>query len=262
MSACVPCGAPGRVTLCPDCAVALRVELTDVPELLRDLDITRCRQDRPRTPYGRRPAGGEHPLPYRPRVADVVWTLHRALRTAASTLGMTGTLTTVELARWLLANMRRLRAHSGAGRLAQALTSAIHGARHVIDRPNDRRSYLGPCGVWGCLGQLYGVVDDRTALCPKCGAEHTIATRQAWLLDVVQGHLGSATEIAAFLRLTGSHCTASMIRNHGARGRLAPANAAEREQAAATGCQPPMALYRVSDVISALGTRYEHRKAS
>lgn len=105
MSDCARCGGiAAEFTLCATCGVALRIELTDVPDLLANLDITRSRQDKLTAPYDHGPRGGETPLPYRPHVAEVVWVLHDTLSTWTRTIepNLEEDLPTPDLARWLL----------------------------------------------------------------------------------------------------------------------------------------------------------------
>jgi hypothetical protein len=160
--------------------------------------------------------------------------------------------TTGALARELLINTTSIRVRVDAGELASEITSAIHQARHAIDRPNDRRQFLGPCATvqpdsTTCREEVYGMSWKQTTTCPACGAIHHIATRQQWLLDLAQDRLGTSTEIAGFLRTAGVSCTPSQIRGYVARGRLEPARDAN----------PP--LYRMCDVLTAISYRYQHR---
>ena len=251
---CGKCRTPSDLTLCTNCTVALRIELTDVPSLLIDLDITRSRQDQLTDPTNHGPAGTEVPLPFKTHIADTVWVLHHTLTEWATTLGATNPtkpLATAQLATWLLRNLNRVPTHPDAGQLADEVTSAIHQARRAIDRPDDRRCYLGPCSTGECVEEVYGLPWNKYATCPACGARHDIAERQTWLRDVAQDHLGTSTEIAGFLRSTGVRCTPSMIRGYTARGRLTPA----------PETYPP--LYRLRDVLAAIQVKYQrHPKAS
>lgn len=266
MSECVRCTAPAAgMSLCSTCGIALRIELTDVPDLLANLDITRSRQDQLRLPFDHGPRDSEVPLPFRPHVSEVVWVLHHTLDSWATTLGQdTPGATTSDLALWLLGHLDLVRMCPEADQLADEVTAAIHQARRAIDRPDDRRLFLGPCGnkvpentsgyTTGsvtCKEEVYGLPWNRTAICPGCGFEHNIERRQAWLRDKAQDYLGTATEIAGFLRGTGLRCTADMIRGYVNRRRLATAGV---NGAGHT-------LYRISDVIAALQQRYQHRDA-
>jgi hypothetical protein len=263
MSRCGKCKDPTELTLCHNCATALRIELGDVPALLADLDITRSRQDQLLAPYGNMPGSGENPLPFKTNIAEVVWVLHHTLASWVTTLDggepaprgrfPKDTPTTAVLARRVLAGVTTICVRADAGQLADEITSAIHQARHAIDRPHDRRQFLGPCAALlpdhsTCRQEVYGLAWKLTTGCPACGAIHNIADRQKWLLDIAQDRLGTSTEIAGFLRTAGVGCTPSQIRGYVARGRLAPA----------PDTQPP--LYRMRDVLAAIQDRYRHRK--
>jgi hypothetical protein len=248
---CARCGGiAGDMTLCETCGIGLRIELTDIPDLLTHLDITRSRQDKLTPPYDHGSRGGEIPLPYRPHVADVVWVLHSTLATWARTIepALGETTPTADLATWFLTHLGRVRMHPDAAQLVDEVTDAVHQARRAIDRPNDHRLFLGPCGNGNCRTELYGVPWRVFATCEDCGAEYKVRQRQDWLLEAAQSHLGTAPEIAGFLRITGIKCTPAMIRSY-----------AHRERLAAAGVnQNGHPLYRIRDVITAIHTRHEN----
>jgi len=239
--------------ICHNCIVALRIELRDVPDLLANLDITRSRQDQLTGPYDSTRGTGDQPLPFKD-VTEVAWILHNTLAAwATDLLGPAEALSTPDIARWLLLRTDTIRVHPDAGQCVEEMSHAIHHARHRIDRPDDRRQFLGPCGAQlsagaTCREELFGVPWKPTARCPACGAEHNTELRQHQLREIAQEHLGTAVEIAAFLRCVGVNCTSSMIRNYAARGRLTPA----------PDTQPPM--YRIRDVLTTLQDRYRHKK--
>lgn len=249
------CTTPTDGYLCHDCTTALRVELTDVPELLTELDITLSRQDQLTDPTNRTRSGGDHPLPYKPRITPAAWLLHHTLHAWAVDHGATGApegATTATLAVHLVANLHHIQLHPDAGQLADEITHAIHHARRAIDRPDDRRLFLGPCDAeltdgTHCREEIYGVPWRDHTTCENCGTRHHIATRQQWLRDIAHHHLGTSTEIAGYLRTTGIHCTPDVIRGYVRRGRLQPAT---------TDTTPP--LYRLADVLAALQDRYRH----
>lgn len=261
MTRCAKCHQPDGLMLCNNCTTALRIELGDVPALLADLDITRSRQDQLVARYGNGPSGSENPLPYKTHVAEVVWVLHHTLYSWVTTLAGAqplcssipmGAPTSGALSRHLLSQIHHIRVRVDAGQLADEITSAVHQARHAIDRPNDKRAFLGPCGAQlpdatYCAQEVYGVPGKQTTTCPACGAVHNVTERQKWLLDIAQDRLGTSTEIAGFLRTAGVACTPSMIRNYVARGRLNPA----------PDTDPP--LYRMRDVLTAIQDRYRHK---
>lgn len=255
MSRCAQCHDPTDVSLCVNCATALRIQLGDVAPLLADLDITRSRQDQLTDPRRETRGGGETPLPYKPHIGEVIWVLHDTLAAWVTTLGGdTRNVNTAALAKYLLRNIHHIRHLSvDAGQLADEVTAAIRYARNAIDRPDDQRLILGPCGAelpdrTSCRHTVYGVAWREHAVCDFCGACHNIAARQQWLLDLVQDHLGTAIEIAGFLRVQGMRCTPSAIRNLAARKRLAPE----------PDTHPP--LYHIRDVLAALKDRVPQKK--
>lgn len=256
-SACVKCGgSAGGVALCTGCTTGLRIELVDVPSLLANLDITRARLDQLVAPYDHGPGGGDAPLPYRPHVAEVVWVLHHTLHAWAHTLRRDApqAASTAGLAVWLLQHVELIRRSDLAAQLADEVTHAIHYARHTIDRYDDHRQFLGPCGG-GCAEELYGVPWHETAKCPACGTERNIQERQAWLHHVAQEHLATTTEIAGFLMMTGMRCTPSMIRSY--------ANRKPPRLKAGGISNEGYPLYRIRDVVDALRDRYRRQaKAS
>jgi hypothetical protein len=90
------------------------------------------------------------------------------------------------------------------------------------------------------------------ATCDNCGAEYKIRERQDWLLDAAQSHLGTAPEIAGFLRITGIKCTPAMIRSYAHRERLTAAGSNKHGHP----------LYRIRDVITAIHDRHKHRQSA
>jgi hypothetical protein len=252
---CVICTAPANgLTLCTTCATGLRHELADVPDLITNLDITRARLDQLIAPHDHGPRSTTAPLPFRPHIAEIVWILRDTLGAWVTTLHgeYKPTTETSDLARWLLARMDTITRYPNAAQLLDEITDAIHQARRAIDRPDDQRRFLGPCGGnnGGCREELYGMPWLHTTTCPACGTQHNIIDRQAWLNEVAQNHLGTAVDIAGFLRLTGIRCTPSMIRSYARRGRLTGVPTGQGRT-----------LYRIRDVLTALHDRYRHSKA-
>jgi hypothetical protein len=255
MTRCGKCHQPSDVFLCTNCTIALRIELDDVASLLADLEITRSRQDQLLGPYGNGPSGSENPLPFKTHITEIVWILHNTLASWADTTLAPPSRPahhTASLARWLRRHLDDIRLHPDAGQLADEVTSAIHQARRAIDRPDDHRQFLGPCGAQlpdhtYCLEEVYGVEWIQTTHCPACNTVHNIADRQKWLLDVAQDRLGTSTEIAGYLRTAGVRCTPGQIRGYVARGRLT-----------ATETSPP--LYRMADVLGAIQDRYQRHR--
>lgn len=266
---CVRCGAQaGGLSLCNGCIVGLRIELADVagilpdahgkghrlPSLPDDLQTSLSRQDQLTDPNAPRAGGNDTPLVFRPHIGEAVWVLHQVLGTWVRELGGNPRgMSPSGQARWLLANLDRVQKTPDAAELADEVTDAIHQARRAIDTPNDDRIYLGPCGAQlgpgrTCREKLYGVPWLTMAHCEACDTQYRISERREWLRDRSERHLGTAPEVAGYLRLTGVKCTPNMIYGYARpdRARLKPVWADHRRRA----------QYLISDVLEAIKTRY------
>lgn len=273
MGDCARCGAPTPgVTLCATCILALRIELQDVagiipdchrgtlPSLPAELDTTFAREDQLTEPYPHARHGGPLPLVFKTHAAEALWVLHSVLAAWAPDLGHIGPeSSTVRLAHWFLAHLDAVQRCTRGAELVDEITSAVHQARRAIDRPDDRRIFLGPCGARQhpltgqqtpmCVTEVYGLPWRDTAVCEGCGTEYRVMQRQEWLRERAQRYLGTAPEVAGFLRVTGVACTAEMIRGYAHRGRLAPAGRNPRGHP----------LYLISDVLAVIRDRYMRR---
>ena len=275
MSACARCGADaGDVSLCTGCTTGLRVELTDIAgiipaatlnglgqdrgdlqaSLVNDLYVTMARQDQlTRGPYDP-PSRGDSSWspPINDHITDVLFGLHQVLASWAPS-----GRSTVDLAVSLLNGLEDLRKHPDVGLLVDQVTTAVHRARRAIDRPHDRRIFLGRCGAQlgpfrYCPEEIYGYPDKEHARCKACDALIRIADRQEWLRAQFDSVLGTAVEIAGFLRTTGMEVTAEMIRGLAHRKRLLRRDRNDRGHP----------RYQIREVLAALGNRYQRQKVS
>lgn len=269
MGDCAHCGAPTPgVTLCATCILALRIELQDVAGIIPDshrstlaslpdeLNTTLAREDQLAEPYPHARAGGPLPLVFKAHAGEALWVLHRTLTAWGADLGHPGgELSTVRLAHWFLQHLDAVQRCPDGADLMEEVISAVHQARRAIDRPDDRRIFLGPCGApMGaqgptCVTEVYGLPWRDTAACEGCGAQYRVVQRQEWLRERAQRYLGTAPEVAGFLRLTGVACTAEMIRGYAHRRRLKPAGRNPRGHP----------LYLISDVLTVIQDRYMRR---
>lgn len=235
-----------------------------LPSLHEDLTVTFTRQDQLTDPRNYGAVSREVPLVSKAHAGEALWVLYKTLSTWADTLGYSGTERSPEyLACWFLQNLDLVRKNSDAVQLVDEITNAIHQARRAIDRPEDRRLFLGPCGgrvryASGtmvckeevCKEELYGLPGNTHAVCQTCGAEYVISTRQEELRASAQQYVETATKVADFLRATGLDCSAEMIRGYAHRGRLKPVGANKRGHP----------KYAIGDVLDALRDRYVRRK--
>lgn len=230
-----------------------------LPSLLEDLKVTFTRQDQLADPHAYRAVSRERPLVFKAHVGEALWVLHHTLSTWVDTLGYSGASpSSTGLARWFLQNLDLIQKSSDAIQLVDEITSAIHQARRAIDRPEDCRIFLGPCGgriryisgATTCKEELYGLPWNTHAVCQTCEAKHLISSRQKELRARAQQYVGTASVVAGFLRATGLDCSAAMIRSYAHRGRLKPVRVNERRHPE----------YAIGDVLDALRGRYARRR--
>lgn len=241
--------------------LGFRIELTDVAgripsahtdqngtprgvlvSLPTELDTTLAREDMIDI-SDHRAGAHEAGLPFRTRTAEALWVLRNVLTAWVPDLGGPSAGTARDLAVWLLDHLHRIPVFEDAGSLVDEVTNAIHQARRAIDRPNDRRVFLGKCGHRGpgpvvCVAEVYGLPWETHAHCPQCSTEYQITKRQDQMRDQAEGYLGTATEIAGFLRGTGLTVTGSMIRKYAHNQWITPVTANPRGHP----------LYRIGDV--------------
>jgi hypothetical protein len=271
VSNCDRCTAPsGGLYLCGTCLLALKIDLADVagilptatingtghtrnetqPSLPDELRTSLTRQDQLTDPRDHTRTGGETPLIFRNHVGEAVWILHQVLAVWVQELGHDPREQSPrDLALWYLDHLDLIRKTPTAEQLVDEVTDAIHQARRAIDRPDDRRIYLGHCGHQTCREELYGLPWLDTATCKECDTEYKISERHEWLRQRAAQHPGTVPEVTGFLRMTGVQCTTDMVYGYVKRGRITPVWANNQRRA----------LYLISDVLTAIRDRYVRR---
>ncbi|MGH3480524.1 MAG: hypothetical protein ACRDQD_27290 [Nocardioidaceae bacterium] len=221
MSECTRCTAPApNAYLCPTCLIALRIDLGDVPALLGELDVTACRLDHITTAAAHR--GGDQPLPFKPQATEAIWVLATTLTAWTVELGGTRA-SAADMARWLYSRLDVIRLRPDADTIHDELTYAIREARRVIDRPTDRRMFLGRCGApirSSCAEELHGLPWQDTVTCPACDTEWGIRDRRSWMLRVVEDEVRTASTLAALLTQLGAAVSVEDIQRWARQGRL------------------------------------------
>jgi hypothetical protein len=262
---CQVCSSPSgdAANLCRVHTDDLVAELKAVPDLLAELDITITRQNRTTAERN----GGRSsttPLPWNEHASAVrsdLWSTLGAWAHDVSKLGEderdritdVDTYDTAGVADWLVRNVATLRMHGEAGTAHEEIIDAVRQARRAIDTPPEQVAY-GKClndedRDAPCEEYLYGLPGKDFVYCRVCGAKHNTALRKDWMLEQVRILIGTATEVAGYLRLAGVKVTADRVRGMAARDRFHPAQFDEKERP----------LYRVSDVLVAIGDRYKRR---
>lgn len=195
MSTCPACyREQGAGLLCSACCAILEYELSEVPAIVGELDVTLSRQ-------GRIGAGGHGGLasektPIHPGAMDPVWVLGNVLTTWARDVTgdrpgwptESGRDPAIVAAHILLSEMTTIRKHPAANEIMDEVCDAIRLARRTIDRPANRTIiFVGPCpevdeNGADCPGDVYAFIpteDDRPGRM-QCGTNgvHTWASIQ------------------------------------------------------------------------------------
>jgi hypothetical protein len=234
--------------LCRNCTDTLKGDLSAIPWLLDDLEVTITRQDRLSDPSGR--SGGEHPLPIRINAMEArrdlngtlaAWAMHIAGRLDG--LDRDTIWTELRLANYLLDHVGTILTDPAAGQIADEIGNARGLAQRTIDHPV-QRVFAGPCE--DCDKDLYAHPRAAEVACKTsdCGAIYPIEARRRWLLGKAEDQLLTAVELSRALPgLLRRPLTAAMIRGYAFRGRLTQ--------------HPPLKLkgpplYKCGDVLSLL----------
>jgi len=273
-AACQACTAPtgDTVFLCRDCIQKLATDIASVVWMVRELETTLTRQAR----FVRQSDSGlsrsaTTPLPWDERASRVTKLLDRGIhywaievslldredpRDPLSALLVDGGC--VEVARWLWRNLTTLRIHEQAGRAFEELRDVCKQARTTVDRPPDMVTY-GMCGIklpnrGICNEYLYGAPNQLTLECRRCHSTFQLKERRDWMLAYVSNMMGTTGEIAIYLTASGMGITPdavrSLIRRH------------PRDIPKVSVNVDGHALYRFSNVIDAVGNRYQRAPAT
>lgn len=188
--------------LCRVCSDKLRGDLSAVPWLLEDLEVTITRQDRLSDPSGR--GSNERPLPIRLHAMEARRDLNTTL--ASWAMHIAGRLDGLEgdgwteprLAVFLLRNLNTILTDPAAGQIADEIGYAKGVAMRAIDKPTPK-VFVGPCE--DCEMDMYAHPSAAEVECktPDCGAAYPIEARRRWLLGKAEDHLLTAPEMSRAL---------------------------------------------------------------
>lgn len=274
-AACQACTAPtgDTVFLCRDCIQKLATDIASVTWMIRELETTLTRQAR----FVRQSDSGmarsaTTPLPWDERAAQVTKLLDRRVHHWAIEVSLLnredprdplsvqlqGSGGVVEVSRWLWRNLSTLRIHEQAGRAYDELRDVCQQAHETVDRPPDLVTY-GMCGAELpnrviCHEYLYGAPNQLTLECRRCHTQFQLKERRDWMLAYVSNMMGTTGEIATYLTASGMGITPDAVR---ALIRRHPRDIPKRGDNA-----EGHALYRFSNVIDAVGNRYQRAPAT
>lgn len=236
---------------CGSCIGRLSADLRAVPELAAELEVTRCRLDN----FGADP-GKSHDtrMVWSEAASEALYVLRNTLGTWARDLWETNggdqfpaDPDPASLARFLLRYPTWLAAHPAIDELDDEVRAAIRLARRAIDRPEDRRIFLGRCdlndpGNPECDRELYAHHSQADVTCPACGAEWSVPERRDWLLANVEDEVLTGSMLAALVTRLGVPLTVGQIQGLARKGALCAA-AEDRHRRRS---------YRVGDLLDAL----------
>lgn len=237
--------------LCRTCTDKLRGDLSAVPWLMEDLEVTICRLDKLNDPSGR--SGGEKPLPIRLHAMEARRDLNNTLASWAMHIagrldGLSGSgWDEIRLAAFLHANLNTILTDPSAGEIADEIGYARRMAQRTIDKP-EPRVFVGPCEL--CDMDMYAHPSAAEVTCknPDCEADtYPIESRRRWLLGKAQDQLLTAIDMSralAGLLPKEKAITASMLRGLAHRGRLT--------QHAPLPDQPRRPRYQVGQLLGIL----------
>lgn len=216
-----PCAGPSCARpchegtyLCDGCADTLADTLTEMPELLADLELTATRQARTGE-AGHHLTGHEYGLPFHLDAAALLDTVENMLTAIASAV-MAGEYGArpegyrpASLCVWLSTRLAYLRGQREAGDWAASVARFKHEMTRMVDsRPE--RVYCGPCGApvedpgdpsrtMSCPADLYAQRHRARIVCQACRAQHDMAERQAWLDALAMDSLLTVTELRDYV---------------------------------------------------------------
>lgn len=240
--ACPTCARPVPESryVCTHCTKTARAHLHSIAAFAGWCDSKRARMGSTWS-VGRGSRGTERPVPFDPRVTQVINPIHNDLTTwarivwdeapIASDEDLVG-IDTSSIAKWLVNHCEWLATTVHGETAFHAWDVAKDKLERLFDRPPDK-VYLGRCNAstdFGpCPESLYIEVGDVSAhvACPRCGAATPVDDRRAELAVGVENYLGTARELSRLLKLVlGENASAKtlwayakhgLIQQHGVR---------------------------------------------
>lgn len=203
--------------LCRYCAATVYMALTQVPDLLRELEVTTTRQARQAAP-ARGASGGPRPLVFNAASAGLADELTALLCRAVATPGRTqaSALTAHAAAAELYAHLPRY-AHPGAEWPARLLHLRERGYAAVDRAPDVRVLGMCDCGAPLRTGRTSGALR-----CRSCTAEYDITALVEARIRAVEDRWVTPREAVALFEVLGVKLPESTVRTWGKRRELHP----------------------------------------
>lgn len=231
-AACDLCTAPvgDFAHVCAHCAARLVNDLSDVPNLDAELDVTVFRQAKMTAGNTGGGHSTEKPLPYNVAADEHGRALKAILATwcdlIADQRGIDRPLDgCAPMSRWLLGHISWIRHHPAGGDAVTEIREAVHRVRRAIDRPLDR-VFAGYCGT--CGGALYAREDAGQTACRVCVDEdgqrpvYSVTEQRQAMLAAMEVMSMAPPEAAHALTTLVHPIKPELIRTWAARGKLQP----------------------------------------
>lgn len=217
----------GRIntgTICDTCLGSLHDDLATIGDAITELHTQLARQSRTGNDGGTA-RSAIRPLPYDHAASEALDLLRSVLigwtRDVCEHHGNWPHNTMRGMARRL--RWHDWRTHPAADEFADELHYTLSQVTDCIDTPPQRR-YLGPCGAVDLEGRVCSgdVIQrwSRTPRCRDCDATHAYDERMAWIMDLAEDQLVTASIAAGALSAWGQHITPDLVRLWAHRGRL------------------------------------------
>ena len=227
---CAICHRPHRGSFaCGSCIGRLQADLRAIPDLLDELETTRCRLDNLGSDPGR---SAETRMVWSETASEAGYVLRNTITTWARDLwhlNGTGPFVvpgdTASLSRFLLRYPTWLAQHPAIDELADEIASAVKLARRAIDRPADTRVFLGRCNLddptnGDCVEELHAYRSQTEVECSNCGAIWQVSERREWLLAMAEDETATAETLAGLLTRLGVEVTVKDIQDAARKGLL------------------------------------------
>jgi hypothetical protein len=223
--------------------------IADAEVMLDELAITATRQSRTMAKLAEVRGGAEQALPFDERAARLARRIEQVLTMAAVFMGWPGR---GRVTHWLVRHSDIMRRHDVGVKLSDELKPLLDNALEVIDIP-PQRWYAGVCEAdadgASCMADLWGIPDELTITCAKCGTRYDVRERKVMLMRMVEDRLATASEIAKAVHIIDIRVTDDMVWSYAKRGRIAARMVTPQGD--------PM--YRIGDVLNVVREAAQRR---
>ncbi|MGZ4520144.1 MAG: hypothetical protein ACXVGA_04290 [Mycobacteriaceae bacterium] len=228
------CGRPTRddAFLCDDCQGRFTTLLSNLGQLVDEVDVTITRQRGAATTGG--PRSTSTSLPWHEAAANARRNLHGLLASWVRLCDEDGIRgpqiefpadTVAAMASWLGTRVRGLALHDFGGDAMDEITDAAAECHRIIFWKRRSRTYLGPCRSTEftdedgqevetdpCPGEVYAEEGEAVGYCDLCRQGATVVIKRAALENELDMYLATASEIARLATYLGLDVPRDVVR--------------------------------------------------